>query len=354
MLTTKPSLVDWRAINLLSVLSDPHSYSHQVRTESSRGEQHRHENGSEDGWEERSSQAEERMRLFASAAQAPYFERYKGSDGRTYLHRECIITGIGQSGRLEVARLIVREVDQLVAAGVLPEGSTALDPWNAIPLVDVLVDALHDGDFCLLLLEDELLARLTAEIMYQTLRTANDSVRPPFSLFYSRLDGRPTLVQPFFVPDFPMTYVMRYTTWEQREPLVWSGTPTEGEVVGRPGMPPFQLYCSGNALIAAMRSRVAQLEPASVAAVARTRVFAKLYTVLWSLWTSASASTALSHAQHAAHLLRTHFPSSPYIALLDTDAETFRFEDIPLPEAPEGTVDTAGVFLREARQARER
>jgi hypothetical protein len=82
-----------------------------------------------------------------------------------------------------------------------------------------------------------------------------------------------------------------------------------------------------------------------------SQILSKLYNALWSLWTSATASTALSHAQHASHLLRTHFPSSPYTALLSSDVKKFRFEDIPLLETPEGTVDTAGVFLRKAREA---
>lgn len=132
-------------------------------------------------------------------------------------------------------------------------------------------------------IEDELLARLTAEIQYQKLRADDDPVRPPFSLFYQRLDGREAYIDAFFTTDFPMDYLIRGVTYKEKTPISWATKRTQDESVANadwPRPPPFRFYCSGNAVIAAMRSRVAQLDPAPDDVIERTAV--RLATLLFS------------------------------------------------------------------------
>lgn len=163
---------------------------------------------------------------------------------------------------------------ELLASGQFCTQLAQLTTLSAA-VVEILHDALHFGQMHLLLLEDELLARLTAEIQYQRLRTDDDPVRPPFSLFYWRLDGRSALIDTFFTAGFPMDYVFRRTTWKDPLPVSWSSNRTQAESLATtewPRPPPFRVYCSGNALMASMRRRVAQVEPAPLAAIARIRV----------------------------------------------------------------------------------
>ncbi|BGP26399.1 hypothetical protein JCM10295v2_005352 [Rhodotorula toruloides] len=195
-------------------------------------------------------------------------------------------------------------------------------------------------------IEAELLARLTAEIQYQKLRADDDLVRPPFSLFYQRLDGREAYIDAFFTMDFPIDYLIRRVTFKEKTPISWATKRTQDESVADadwPRPPPFRFYCSGNAVVAAMRSRVAQLDPAPYDVIARTATLAELVKELWGLWMLKDPAVARKRAERAATLLQDRFPSSPYTALLD--APDFTYDQIPLP-SPSSYTDTAGYFIR--------
>ncbi|BGO93577.1 hypothetical protein NBRC10512v2_005891 [Rhodotorula toruloides] len=339
------------AIKLLKKPFDPHAYTRAVRRFNSAGEITAQEDEDD---EERSEVITRRKRRIdmAAASQVPYLETYTATDG--HIHRECAVTGIAQSGRLEVAHLIAREVGGtvglLVNAGVLPEGSVHDDPWNRIPRESSLCHDLHTAMDHLQMsftpIEDELLARLTAEIQYQKLRADDDPVRPPFSLFYQRLDGREAYIDAFFTTDFPMDYLIRGVTYKEKTPISWATKRTQDESVANadwPRPPPFRFYCSGNAVIAAMRSRVAQLDPAPDDVIERTATLAALVKELWGLWMLKDPAVARKRAERAATLLQDRFPNSPYTALLD--APDFTYDKIPLP-SPSSYTDTAGYFIR--------
>lgn len=123
--STKPSTSDCRAIRLLPIpLFHPHAYSRAIRTGGVRERAYYDGARSDTEWrDEGFENAMLRRSLIASAAQAPYFERFEGSDGQTYLHRECIIAGFAEGGRLEVARLIVDEVSVRDSPSILPAGA---------------------------------------------------------------------------------------------------------------------------------------------------------------------------------------------------------------------------------------
>ncbi|BGP10033.1 hypothetical protein JCM10049v2_005916 [Rhodotorula toruloides] len=348
----KASLAEATAVKLITHPFDPHAYTRAVHLCNSTGQLPVEEKVDEEEQPGRAPGKKKKVAKIdmAAASQAPYFETFDGTDGHTYIHRECAVTGIAQSGRLEVAHLVAREVGNtvgtLVNAGVLPKGSVHDDPWNKVPLCHDIHNALDHQHLSLAPIEDEVIARLVAEIRYQEMRCDEDPVRPPFSLFYARLDGRPVFVELFFDVDSRRKYILRWTTWDDDSSSMWSTRRTQEEMLAtahRPGLPPFLFYCSGNAVIATMRKRIAQLEPAPDEIVERTAILQALVQDLWALWMLTDAAKGKQRAQRAATALRRHFPNSPYTALLD--APGFTYDQIPLP-SPSTYTDTGGYFIR--------
>lgn len=135
---------------------------------------------------------------------------------------------------------------------------------------------------------DDVLARLAGEVMYFTKRQSANSatraaeystIRPPWELFYKRLEARPPAVTFAFTKhstdllvirqERPNTAAVNYLT-ARTAAEVAANESSNG--LKLPVLPPVEVLCSLNLVVAAMQQRVAQPLPAPDALVVESKV----------------------------------------------------------------------------------
>lgn len=217
-----------------------------------------------------------------------------------------------------------------------------------------------------------MLARLAGEVMYYEQRKAADpakrandypTFRPPFDLFYRRLEARPPAIRFQFTNLSSWTLVMRATSHNTpSQPFLLARTAndlTENASSNNLALlPPIEILCSLNLLIAGMNGRLAQSEPVPLAVVEESEVSLPLFAagvghaehpiaqtlalfahLLYRIWhlregDESHMDSIVRNVQHLVSALLPDHPLAPYL-LHPTDHS---IDTLPLLPQPNNTL----------------
>ncbi|BGP07677.1 hypothetical protein JCM10049v2_003517 [Rhodotorula toruloides] len=283
---------------------------------------------------------------------APYLRKGPGK-----LVRWCTLAG-ASTGRLESCHLVPAEhgetiIKGLVEGNAVPAGMRHEAPANRFPLRHEFHRALDHGALHLLPTVDDVLARLAGEVMYYEQRKAADpakrandypTFRPPFDLFYRRLEARPPAIRFQFTNLSSWTLVMRATSHNTpSQPFLLARTAndlTENASSNNLALlPPIEILCSLNLLIAGMNGRLAQSEPVPLAVVEESETLALFAHLLYRIWhlregDESHMDSIVRNVQHLVSALLPDHPLAPYL-LHPTDHS---IDTLPLLPQPNNTL----------------
>ncbi|BGO99586.1 hypothetical protein NBRC10513v2_004669 [Rhodotorula toruloides] len=263
------------------------------------------------------------------------------------------------------------QMADLIEGGAAPPGTRYEAPANRFPLNhDFRVD-LDSHHIHLIPSLDDILARLAGEVMYLTKRQSADSatratqystIRPPWELFYQRLEARPPAVTFAFTKHSPDLLVIRQERPNTAAFNYLTGR-TAVEVAANDGgdglklqmLPPVEVLCSLNLVVAAMQQRIAQPAPAPDALVAESKRIADFAYILYNMWYIRDESKMETLVHEAQRLVAVHTPENAYAPLILRPDE-HEFGDLkpaPLPpnalrNAPQ--VTSGGEYLLSTQQ----
>lgn len=164
---------------------------------------------------------------------------------------------------------------------------------------------------------DDVLARLAGEVMYYEQRKAADpaaraarypTFRPPFDLFYKRLEARCPAISFQFTHLSGWTFVSRKDSYDSL-PTNLLLARTEADITKNRAtnnlalLPPVEILCSLNLVIAGMNGRFAQSEPVPLPVVEESQVSGRVLQAVWKCFGRHAEDSAVQNVAVFAHLL---------------------------------------------------
>ncbi|CDR41408.1 hypothetical protein NBRC10512_002041 [Rhodotorula toruloides] len=282
----------------------------------------------------------------------PYFR--EGLTKRT-VSRACTLAGT-LTQRLEACYLVSpehgeKEMADLIAGGAIPPSTRYEAPANRFPLNHDFRNELDSHSIHLVPSLDDVLARLAGEVMYFTKRQSANSatraaeystIRPPWELFYKRLEARPPAVTFAFTKhstdllvirqERPNTAAVNYLT-ARTAAEVAANESSNG--LKLPVLPPVEVLCSLNLVVAAMQQRVAQPLPAPDALVVESKQIADFACILYNMWYTRSGDESKMETlvHEAQRLVSLYAPENAYASFIlrPDEHELADLEPAPLP-----------------------
>ncbi|BGP62191.1 hypothetical protein NBRC10512v2_003520 [Rhodotorula toruloides] len=254
---------------------------------------------------------------------APYLRKGPGK-----LVRWCTLAG-ASTGRLESCHLVPAEhgetiIKGLVEGNAVPAGMRHEAPANRFPLRHEFHRALDHGALHLLPTVDDVLARLAGEVMYYEQRKAADPAKLHQLV---KLDPR-LRARSHNTPSQP--FLLARTANDLTENASSNNLAL---------LPPIEILCSLNLLIAGMNGRLAQSEPVPLAVVEESETLALFAHLLYRIWhlregDESHMDSIVRNVQHLVSALLPDHPLAPYL-LHPTDHS---IDTLPLLPQPNNTL----------------
>ncbi|KAJ8294923.1 hypothetical protein OF846_001991 [Rhodotorula toruloides] len=254
---------------------------------------------------------------------APYLRKGPGK-----LVRWCTLAG-ASTGRLESCHLVPAEhgetiIKGLVEGNAVPAGMRHEAPANRFPLRHEFHRALDHGALHLLPTVDDVLARLAGEVMYYEQRKAADPAKLHQLV---KLDPR-LRARSHNTPSQP--FLLARTANDLTENASSNNLAL---------LPPIEILCSLNLLIAGMNGRLAQSEPVPLAVVEDSETLALFAHLLYRIWhlregDESHMDSIVRNVQHLVSALLPDHPLAPYL-LHPTDHS---IDTLPLLPQPNNTL----------------
>ncbi|GEM08079.1 hypothetical protein Rt10032_c04g2096 [Rhodotorula toruloides] len=274
-------------------------------------------------------------KMWSSYSHVPYLRagKVKGTVARVWRERD------GRPGR----RLRSSGRDSPRSAG------------KSLPLEPRLSRQFNQHNIHLVPSMADVLVRLAGEVMYfQKRQSADDAtraaqypaIRPPWALFYQRLEARPPSVTFAFTKhstdlivirqERPNTAATSYLAARTAAELAANDSDNGPKL---PLLPPIEVLCSLNLVIAAMQERIAQPAPAPNALVIESKQIADFAWILYSMWYMRDGDelrmeALVREAQRLVSLHTSEHAYAPFI-LQPTD---HAFNDLKPPPLPSNTM----------------
>ncbi|GJN92304.1 hypothetical protein Rhopal_005334-T1 [Rhodotorula paludigena] len=172
-------------------------------------------------------------------------------------------------------------------------------------------------------------------------------VRPPFDLFYDRLERDLAILLPTFTPEFALPEYLYYSPHDE-EPSATRVRPVLNRFEPSPdatAVAPFLAPVSTNLVIFAMRLRIRQYEPAPLDQQRASQVLANAVGLLDRFWhlSDAHADEVPLLLEETLAFVATLPSSSPYVPFFRSPASAnFDHSLVPLPVIPAGSRSTLG------------
>ncbi|BGP25512.1 hypothetical protein JCM10295v2_004440 [Rhodotorula toruloides] len=296
-------------------------------------------------------------KMWSSYSHVPYLRagKVKGTVARV-----CTLAGTN-TRELESCHLVSalqgeKEMEDLVEGCAVPAGTRHEVPANRFPCHEPrLSRQFNQHNIHLVPSMADVLVRLAGEVMYfQKRQSADDAtraaqypaIRPPWALFYQRLEARPPSVTFAFTKhstdlivirqERPNTAATSYLAARTAAELAANDSDNGPKL---PLLPPIEVLCSLNLVIAAMQERIAQPAPAPNALVIESKQIADFAWILYSMWYMRDGDelrmeALVREAQRLVSLHTSEHAYAPFI-LQPTD---HAFNDLKPPPLPSNTM----------------